>query len=106
MSDILNLTTKAQSDSFKTCWWNFYQKKSSISVSIINQAYPVKNVSIAEITEHQRYYLEKILKGVKRKTADVDSENIKDETKKETNVKLNYNTNLVIIDLIKFPFDF
>lgn len=110
LSDILNLTSKEQSDvliHLQLADGIFINKeKGSIPVSVINVAYPTRRVSDEDIEQHQGMYLEKILEGVERKVEEPCNENTQEKNIEKNKEKIDYNTNLLIIDLVRFPFDF
>lgn len=105
LTDILNLTSKEQSDALihlQLADGIFINKeKGSIPVSIINSAYRTVFIKDEEIENHQRIYLDEIFHEVKRHSEKpiFEKENPIDE-------KIDYNMNLIMIDLVKFPFDF
>ena len=110
LAEILNLTSKEQSDILmylKRPDGIFINKeKGSIPVSIINPAYPVLEVTDEEIEKHQFGHLNKILEGVIRKEKDTNNTETEGEKKRETHKEIDYDTTLVIQDLVRFPFDF
>ncbi len=109
LTDILNLTTNEQRDTLihlQLADGIFINKeKGSVPVSIVNNAYPSVRVSNENITQHQGYYLEKILAGVEREVEKKSNKKTEanNEDKKE---EIDYNTNILITDLVRFPFDF
>jgi len=109
LSDILNLTTKEQADSLmylKLPDGIFINKeKGSIPVSILTQAYPTVRATDEDINSHQQIHLAELLRGIKRKSEFVNS-NTQEKPKEKRKEGLSYNTNLVLQDLIRFPFDF
>jgi len=109
LADILNLTTKEQADSLmylKLPDGIFINKeKGSIPVSILTQAYPTVRATDEDINRHQEKHLTELLRGIKRKSESVNN-NTQEKPKEERKEGLSYNTNLVLQDLIRFPFDF
>ena len=110
LTDILNLTTKEQSDILiylKLADGIFINKeKGSIPVSVVNTAYSSVRVSSEEIKKHQGHYLVEILKGVERKVESTSNEKTQDVNKTDNKEDIDYNTKLLIIDLVRFPFEF
>ena len=105
LSDILNLTSKEQSDlliHLELADGIFINKeKGSIPVSIVNGAYQTVAVSDSEIERHQDLHLNEILNGVRR-SVEVSEK----EDKSSLEEEIDYNMLLVMMDLVKFPFDF
>jgi hypothetical protein len=110
LSDILNLNTKEQSDiliHLQLADGIFVNKeKGSIPVSILNTSYPIVRVSNENINQHQGYYLDRFLKGVQRTVNRTFNEEAQDSNKAKDDKVINYNANLLMNDLIRFPFDF
>lgn len=107
LAEILNLTSKKQIDILiylKQPDGIFINKeKGSIPVSIINPPYPVVKVSDEEINAHQAGYVDIIFGNVIRKK---EEDTNYESQPKETQNDLDYDTKLLIQDLLRFPFDF
>lgn len=110
LTDILNLTSQEQSDiliHLELADGIFINKeKGSIPVSIVNGPYPSTRVSDEDLKRHQGRYLEKIMEGVVRKVERTCDDKTNEESKADNSGEIDYNTNLLIIDLARFPFEF